>query len=244
MRSSTSGAVGVLMLDTGFKRFARDIGNADSLPFDTMQRCVEKAYVNDVVSEHGLTEEMIFAFVDAGEHLVSQGASLITTSCGFLFSAQARMADALPVPVVTSSLIALPQLQQTYADAGPVGILTFDAQALGNQLATTTYDACTAPPCIVGMDPSSHFADVIHERKEAYAKQLKQDVAHAAEKLARHQPAAVLLECTNLAPWRIEVERVCKVPVVDLVDVILWVREHGLSALDPQQGNQELGLTD
>jgi len=46
--------VGVLMLDTGFKRFPRDIGSSDSLPFATLQYRVESAVVGEVVTAHAL----------------------------------------------------------------------------------------------------------------------------------------------------------------------------------------------
>jgi Asp/Glu/hydantoin racemase len=213
--------VGVLMLDTGFKRFPRDIGSSDSLPFATLQYRVESAVVGEVVTAHALPEHLFERFVDAGEALIEQGATVITTSCGFLHSVQEELAAALSVPVVASALLVLPQLQKLASTKRHVGVLTFDEQALlahpiGSQHAEHL------PPDIVGIDPDSHFADVIHERSAADVSQLERDVENAAKRLAEKHPAAVILECTNLAPWRAVVERVCKVPVVDLIDVIEW----------------------
>lgn len=224
-------AVGVLMLDTGFQRFARDIGNAKSLPFSTLQETVSEAYVKRVVTGAALPETLIKAFTAAGESLVDKGANLITTSCGFLYSAQHRLAASLSVPVVTSSLIALPQLQARCLGSGPVGILTFDAVALSRQLANTT-NVTTSSLRVVGVEPHSHFADVIYERAQADTRKLEHDVVTLSEQLVAKRCSAVVLECTNMAPWRHIVERICQVPVIDLIDVIERVRISGPSAYE------------
>ena len=211
--------VGVLMLDTRFQRFPRDIGHAASLPFASQQRRVDGAVVQKIVTSQPLSAEVLKAFVDAGEELVECGVELITTSCGFLHVAQAELADALSVPVVSSSLLALPMLQATYGSSALVGVMTFDAQALGLHHS----GAPSREPCVVGIERGSHFDDVICERALADPVLLERDVEQAADALAVYRPAVVLLECTNLAPWRHVVERVCNAPVVDLVDVLCWM---------------------
>lgn len=213
------GLVGVLMLDTHFQRFPRDIGHPASLPFATLQKRVPKAYVQDVVTDAPLSPEVLDAFLAAGHELVHAGASVLTTSCGFLHVAQQKLAQALGVPVVTSSLLALPLLQAVHGPDADLGVLTFDAEALGSR----HLGNLARKPCVVGVDPTSHFSDVIFERAEADPARLEHDVGQAAHVMALQRPAAVVLECTNLAPWRHVVEQVCDVPVVDLVDVLSWM---------------------
>src|SRR3546814_16362954 len=59
-----------------------------------------------------------------------EGATLITTSCGFLVTAQKALAEALPVPVVTSSLLQIPQVQASLPPGRRVGVLAYDARRL------------------------------------------------------------------------------------------------------------------
>src|SRR3546814_5420527 len=92
------------------------------------------------------------AFIDAAWTLVEEGATLVTTSCGFLVTAQKALADALPVPVVTSSLLQIPQVQAGLPEGRRVGVITFDARRLSQaQLA-----AAGAPPDtpLVGLERS------------------------------------------------------------------------------------------
>ncbi len=216
-----SAPVGVLMLDTAFKRYPRDIGCPDSLPFATLQRRVESAVVDAVVTRDELPPQLFEGFARAGNALIKHGASVITTSCGFLHSVQAELAASLSVPVVASSLLVLPTLQKLAGETQHAGVLTFDERALDTR-AICEQGGVYPTPHIVGIAPDSHFADVIHERSPPDVSLLEQDVETAAIRLAAQRPAFVILECTNLAPWRAVVERVCKVPVVDLVDVVCW----------------------
>ena len=108
------------MLDTAFDRVPGDIGHPDTLPFDARYAVVGGASARRAVEEgaRGLLEP----FVAAGLRLAADGCGLITTSCGFLAVHQRALAAALPVPVVTSSLLALPALLATLAPAEKVGV--------------------------------------------------------------------------------------------------------------------------
>lgn len=219
--------VGVLMLETAFERFARDIGHPASLPFATRQWRVPRADVAAVVTSAPLAASLVEAFVAGAQQLEAQGATLITTSCGFLYREQARLSAAVRVPVVASSLSALPMLHREHGARGPLGVLTYDAAALsghpmsGGACADTLIDGV---PCAVqGLAPDCHFRDVIKERASvADPDRLQNDVIAATQRLVQRQPAAIVLECTNLAPWRDAIERTAGVPVIDLVDVIGW----------------------
>jgi Asp/Glu/hydantoin racemase len=50
--------------------------------------------------------------LDEAHKLIAQGATAITTSCGFLSPLQDELQAALPVPVITSALWLLPRLRQ------------------------------------------------------------------------------------------------------------------------------------
>jgi len=215
---SPADLVGVLMLDTGFRRWPRDIGQSAGLPFAVRHRRVRHATVRRVVSRRTLPVATRQAFVAAGRTLIEEGATLITTSCGFLYREQRALSQALPVPVVSSSLIALERLHVEHGANGPIGILTFDAAALG-PIATRD-----GTPCVVqGLPSGGHFRAVIEQRcDQPDPARLCAEAVEAARRLAEHAPAAVVLECTNLAPWREALQSLFTVPVIDLVDVIGW----------------------
>jgi len=219
--------VGVLMLDTRFRRWPRDIGQCDGLPFAVRHRRVAHASVDRVVGRSALPVDLRQAFIAAGRLLVEEGAALITTSCGFLYREQATLSRALPVPVVTSSLIALERLHAQHGATGPIGVLTFDAAALGS---IELGDGTRCP--VQGLARDGHFRAVVQGRCDwPDSARLCEESVAAARRLAEREPAAVVLECTNLAPWREAIQAVLGVPVIDLIDVIGCT----LSVPDPQR---------
>lgn len=229
--------VGVLMLDTRFPRFVGDIGNPDSIAGPSLHRRVPRATVERVVGDGPVPPTLLRAFIAAGRELVADGAELVVTSCGFLHAAQAALARALPVPVATSSLVLLPAVHARHGECGPVGILTFDARALG---AAHLGAAAELPLVVQGMERSRYFHAVIAEdRPEADRAAMEADAVAAARALARRAPSAVVLECTNLSPYRAAIaDALGGVPVFDLHDAIERLTEAWLemSARDAARG--------
>ena len=211
--------VGVLMLETRFPRFAGDIGGPGSLPYPTRHRAVPSASVGRVIDDAPLPPALLERFVVAGRELAAEGVSLLVTSCGFLHAAQETLARALPVPIITSSLVLLEQVHALHGGNGPVGILTFDARRLG---ARHLGAGARLRPVVQGMERSPHFHPVIAEdRVRADRGAMERDAIAAARQLARARPGAVVLECTNLSPYRAAIERALGgVPVFDLHDAI------------------------
>ncbi len=121
-------SIGVLMLDTHFRRLPGDIGNGRSWPFPVQFRVVRGADPAAIV--HGRPDAFLEPFIAAAHDLIGCGVRGITTSCGFLALLQKELAAALPVPVATSSLLQaplieamLPQGLQRVADAAVVAVI-------------------------------------------------------------------------------------------------------------------------
>lgn len=211
--------VGIMMLETRFQRFPGDIGHPESQAYPCLYRTVDTATVARVVTARPLPSALIERFVDAGHELIAEGAALLATSCGFLHGEQQRLADALGVPVVSSALVLLPLVQSLHGSNGPVGVLTFDAHALS----TRHLGAAVSHPVVVeGLHPSAYFRRVVSEDLiEADAVRMREDALLAARALARHAPSAVVLECTNLSPWRGDIrDALGGVAVFDIHDAI------------------------
>ena len=222
-RSCTGPIVGVLMLDTRFPRFPGDIGHPESLPYPSLHRTIEAATVAEVVANRPLPDTLVERFIEEGRELVDAGAGLLVTSCGFLHAEQSRLADGVGVPLISSALVLLPLIQSLHGSRGPIGILTFDARALGERHLS---GAGSIPIVIEGMQSSAYFHRVISEDLlEADASMMRADAVRAARALARHAPSAVVLECTNLSPWRNEIrDAFGGVAVFDLHDAIACCR--------------------
>ena len=106
-------AVGILMLEARFPRVPGDMGNALTWPFPVHYRVVRGASPDRVVRNRA--EGLLQPFIEAAKDLAAPGADGITTNCGFLSLFQREIADAVGVPVATSSL--MPASMSSWGDA-------------------------------------------------------------------------------------------------------------------------------
>lgn len=205
--------LGLLLLDTQFPRLPGDAGRADSYPMPVRSRMVAGATPARVVqgcAGDGDDAHLLAPFIAAARALAAEGASAITTSCGFLWRWQAPLQAAVPVPVWTSSLLLLPGLKAP-------GVLSADADALRPQLAA--YPGL--PPA--GLATDSHLHQVLlHNQPALDAAQAQADVLAATQRLlaAHPQVQTLLLECTNLPPFAAALQAATGRPVEHLLTLV------------------------
>src|SRR5450830_1704998 len=105
--------IGIIMLDTVFPRIPGDVGNATTFPFPVRYKRVNGASVKRVVKE--ADPQLLQPFIEAAQELEMEGVKAITTSCGFLVMFQKQIADAVKIPVLTSSLLQVPFVSKLLA---------------------------------------------------------------------------------------------------------------------------------
>jgi hypothetical protein len=197
--------LGVLMLDTRFPRPPGDVGHPASWQMPVRYRRVAGASPQRVVRE--ADPALLAPFVDAARALQAEGASAITTGCGFLIRFQTEMQAALDVPVWTSSLLALPALPRP-------GVVTVDAQSLADLAGDTPVEGL-APGCALQRTLLDDLPTLDAVRAEA-------DTVAAAQRLVQRHPAieSLVLECTNLPPYAAAVQRATGRPVHHLMTFV------------------------
>ena len=202
--------LGIVMLDTRFPRPPGDVGHPDTFDVPTRRYVVRGAWPAKVVqSGEGLrAAQVVPAFLDAVQALQREGALAITTSCGFLVLLQQELQATVKVPVITSSLLQLPGL---LADQPQVGVLTISASQLGAEhlLAAGVPHERLGDVIVQGVEPAGEFATAILGNRETLDIQKAcSDVVAAARALKEREPtlASVVLECTNMPPYRQAIE--------------------------------------
>jgi hypothetical protein len=200
------------LLDTRFPRLPGDIGHPASVPGPVLHRVVAGASPRRVVSEQDPT--LLAPFIAAGQALVRDGATALTTSCGFLVLFQEELQAALPVPIWTSSLLKLPELARP-------GVLTVDADALGTAHLLAAGAARDTP--VAGLAPGCHLQRVLLEDlAELDVEAAEADAVGAARRLVGRHPGidSIVLECTNLPPYAAAIARAAGRPVHHLVTLL------------------------
>jgi Asp/Glu/hydantoin racemase len=225
--------LGILMLEARFPRIVGDMGNARTWPFPVLYRVVRGASPDRVVRRRA--EGLLPAFLDAADELVRLGADGITTNCGFLSLFQAELTARVKVPVVTSSLMQIPMVQATLPPGRRVGVLTVDAKSLTPDHLKAAGVATDTP--VAGTEGGRELTRVLlgnEERLDVAA--AEQDLLEAGRALVRQHNdiGAVVLECTNMAPYSAALREALGLPIYDIVSFIGWF--HG--GLEPRRFSQ------
>ena len=212
-------ALGVVMLETRFPRPPGDIGNAQTFAFPVRYRTVAGASPRRVVIERD--PALLAPFVDAARALEREGVSAVTTSCGFLALFQREMAAAVTVPVWTSSLLLVAEVEAGLRDGRRVGIVTADAESLSADHVGAVGAGAATPREGLALD-SRFRATVLEDRGELDAGEAARATVAAAERLiARHpEVAAIVLECTNMPPYADAVRAATRLPVHDITTLV------------------------
>ena len=205
-----NGFLGVVMLDTQFPRLPGDVGHPDAFGVPT-QRCIVKgAWPEKIVqSAAGLRAgRVVTPIVQLVRRLEQSGAKAITTSCGFLVLMQKELQAAVKIPVVTSSLLQLPGL---LARHNKVGVLTISAARLSAEhlRAAGVPRERLRDVVVQGVEAGSEFATaILGNRISMDTDKAASEVVAAAVALKASCPAltCVVLECTNMPPYRAAIE--------------------------------------
>ena len=209
--------IGVLMLDTRFPRPVGDIGNPASFDVPVLYETVPLASPELVV--RGDPTPLLPDFIAAGRRLVDQGAQVISTSCGFLTLFQQQLSEALDATVVTSSLLAVAQVQSDLPQGQTVGILTISK----NSLTPAHLDAAGVPQGVPIGAPEGTFATAILGNAPDFEMDTaRQEHVDAARTLQRNHSniGAFVLECTNMGPYARAIAHATGLPLHSIITVL------------------------
>ena len=197
MIKTTQKFLGILMLDTRFPRPLGDVGNLETyrragipVRFVIVKGASPKRIVQDA------DPTLLQPFVEAAMALVEQGAEMISTSCGFLASYQNYLSKILPVPVITSSLLQCKHYTRP-------AIVTIDSSSLIDDILSAA-DVPIGTP-VQGVEPGCEFHQrILNNDTELDVSEAERNIVAAALKLLTREPNVenIILECTNMPPYR------------------------------------------
>ncbi|MBE1297675.1 aspartate/glutamate racemase family protein [Phycobacter azelaicus] len=228
-------SVGILMLETQFPRIHGDMGNAATWDFPVQYRVVDGATPERVV--RGNPAELTDRFIAAGRDLVRAGCDGITTTCGFLSLIQEDVRSALGVPVATSSLMQVPMVQALLPAGKRCGVITISATSLGVEHLMAAGAPADTP--IVGtQDGRCMTRQILADRPEMDFAACRLDMIDAGKAMMRQHSdvGAIVLECTNMAPYARDLRKVTGLPVYSIYSFISWFQ----SGLQPRRFDLDL----
>ncbi|MCV6602993.1 MAG: aspartate/glutamate racemase family protein [Cohaesibacter sp.] len=228
-------SVGILMLDATFPRIPGDIGNALTWDFPVQYRLVRGASPGKIVRSDA--RELADFFIKEAKDLVASGVDGITTNCGFLSLIQDQVAEAVPVPVATSSLMQVPMIQPLLPSSKRVGVITISKSTLTEDHLKAANVPLDTP--IIGTEGGREFTKgILDSHPEIDFEACRLDMVDAGREMVETYPdvGAIVLECTNMVPYAAEVRKATGLPVYSIYSFVNWFQ----SGLMPKRFPLEL----
>ena len=220
-KSIYGASVGILMLDAQFPRIPGDMGNALTWPFPVQYRIVRNASPDRVVRQGAAG--LLDAFIDAAKDLVRDGVDGITTNCGFLSLFQTELAQAVPVPVATSSLMQVGMVNRVLPAGKRAGILTISASTL-TAAHLSKAEVPEGTPIGTTEGGQEFTRAILGNELTLDVEKARTDNVAAALALQADNPdlGAIVLECTNMCPYAPDIQQATGLPVFSVVTFISW----------------------
>ena len=222
-KSIYGASVGILMLDARFPRIPGDMGNALTWPFPVLYRVVRGASPDLVVRQGA--EGMLGPFIEAARDLIRDGADGITTNCGFLSLFQDELAEALSVPVATSSLMQVAHVNRFLPKGKRAGVLTISASTLTSVHLEKAGVPADTP--IGSTEGGTEFTRaILSDEMELDVDAARADnvAAAVALKADNEDVGALVLECTNMCPYAADIRDATGLPVYSMVTLVEWLQ--------------------
>jgi len=204
------------MLQTRFPRPPGDIGHPETFAFRVRRRIVGGATPLRVVRSDD--PALLPPFIAAAHALLDEGCAAISTSCGFLARWQRELQAALPVPVWSSALLQLAELQ---AQGRRCGVITIEAASLQ----PAHFDGVGADPAtpVEGITTGSALhCTLLQDLPTLDEADAQAQVLAAAARLLAREPRldTLVLECTNLPPYAQALRAATGRQVLDVVTLL------------------------
>lgn len=208
-------SVGILMFPGNGERLLGDPGREGTFPFPVKYKVVQGSYQDLIEGSQKICDSLCNAAVQ----LESEGVSAIAGDCGLMVLYQEQLAKSVKVPVIASSLILLPMLQDIFGREKNIGIITGHSKLLSERHLSSAGVAQDSNITIVGLENGPHFKEAVLDKhcSQNYDRMMA-DVFSAVDELLNRtgEVGAILLECSNLPTYARAIADRYKTPVFDV----------------------------
>ena len=212
----------------GLKQLGDITGNStnpDSYPFPVKLVEVKGANVETVITHP--SKKLLADMIEISKELIEkEGIRAITTSCGFNAIFQKPMADALSVPVFTSSLMQVPFVQQLIGADKKVEVITANKGSLTEEHFRACGIGPEICPVVVGLEEAEEWSKIFDKPDESFdLEKVENEIITAALGGIEENPSvgAIVLECTDLPPFARKIGRATGLPVFDFSSMMGYI---------------------
>lgn len=152
-----------------------------------------------------------------------EGICAVTTSCGFNAVFQTALAEAVDIPVFTSSLLQVPFVQQLIGSKRTVAVIT----ANKSSLSPAHMHACGITDdmnvMVLGLENAKEWSKIFEQPDVKFDMDaVSEEIMCVARRAVAEHPeiGAIVLECTDLPPYAARMREELGLPVFDINSLV------------------------
>lgn len=195
--------------------------NPDSYAFPVRFCRVKGANIHTILENP--SKEVLETMIAEANAMVADGVRAITTSCGFNAIFQEELAEAIEIPVFTSSLLQTPFAQKIVGRKGDVVILTANAASLTPEHLAAAGITRSDNVHVYGREHCPQWGKIFSSPDEDIdLEAVRREVLGVALNALKAHPRtrAFVLECTDLPPFAEEIRNMTGLPVFDFITLV------------------------
>lgn len=229
--------LGILMLDCKFPRIRGDIGNAATFPFPVQYEVLFDVDFKALI--HQEEPQAIERFLQAAQRLERLGVGALLSSCGLLLKYQQYLSSRLTIPVALSSVLLLPLLSHLLPRGTKTVVLCSNSRALDADDVAKHTGVAKERFVVAGLESGRRFNAMFNVQEAAATQTMDTQAIYAeiqavcrqaTDRLSEQgeKAGALLLECTNLGPYRERLKQEFGLPVYDFLSLAQLLRSGAL----------------
>ncbi|MCP5087171.1 MAG: hypothetical protein GY952_10260 [Rhodobacteraceae bacterium] len=224
-------SVGILMFDgVRYPMMSGDVGNATSYSFPVLIRVVDGLFDNPyppLTNPDGSYTDEVKICIDAARQMEKDGVRALAMCCGFFSLIQPVIAAHVDIPVITSPIMMIPIIHQMLKPYQSVVVVNASGELLSNEFFTAVGANLNDRITVAGLENCGTFNSFcMGGTSTSYeTDDLRDEIIEAirAAQVRNPKAGAVLLECTSLPPFALDVREATGLPVFDFVACVEWM---------------------
>jgi aspartate/glutamate racemase len=227
-RNISGVTIGLVQVRADLPMMPGNMGNATTFDFPMLYREMNVDNVMDLMKPE-MTKNFTDGIVEAAKWLELQGVSAIMGNCGFFAHYQKVVQERIDTPFFSSSLMMLPMMVQSLPRNKKVGVLTANGPLLASGQAMENCglnrELQASRVVIEGCENDHEFAYAMSLDGKFNANRMERDILEGTQRLLKKDKdiAMILLECTELPPHAVAVQKMVKMPVWDYTSLTNWI---------------------
>ena len=214
-------ALGIILVDVRTPFIPGDVGNASTYAYPVVYKTAPNVSLERLIDQGD--KSMTEGIIATAKDLERLGVRAITSDCGYMLHFQKEVAAAVSVPVLLSSLLQLPMLENSLGEGQKIGVICANKGRLLPNLLALSGVRDQSRIVIYGLESCPAFrSPILDEEPLLDSDLIEQEVCDVANAMVAAHPevSVILLECSNLPPYAHAVQRTTNRPVFDFITML------------------------